>query len=56
MPDGFPLYTNLFKQLAYLSLTNNHHLLMCTSGEDFGIPFFIYSCHSYQVICEILRL
>ena len=31
---GFPLHTKLFKQLAYLSFTDNHHLLICTSGED----------------------
>ena len=31
---GFPPYTKLFKELAYLSLTTNHPLLICTSGED----------------------
>ena len=31
---GFPLYTKLFKQLANLSLTDSHHLVICTSGED----------------------
>ena len=31
---GFPLYTKLLKQLAYLSLTDNYHLFICASGED----------------------
>ena len=31
---GFALCTKLFKQLAYLSYTDNHHLLICTSEED----------------------
>ena len=34
MSHGFPLYTKLFKQLVYLSLTDKPHLLICISGED----------------------
>ena len=26
--------TKLLKQLAYVSFTDNHYLLICTSGED----------------------